>query len=224
MLNNSNSKETSNLWGYLTLILPVSFGIVLTLESWRVCLALVTTAGAGWAWKRYRRQQQNKLAHLDTVFYQLIQENKGRVTTLDLAMKAKIPGEQVQKYLDKRAKEFAAEYEITEQGGIIYWFQSAQSVDPVDRIEMPTVAVQTPSEAVRKSPELFPLSSAQTVEKLQLSCNQSELARRFNVHPNTIGKWKAKPEFLEWSRQKDPEAIAWEYSAENKRFYPKLSR
>lgn len=221
MLNNSNSKETSNLWGYLTLILPVSFGIVLTLESWRVCLALATTAGFGWAWKRYRRQQQNKLAHLDTVFYQLVQENQGRVTTLDLAMKAKIPGEQVQKYLDKRAKEFAAEYEITEQGGIVYWFQTAKSVDTVSQIGLSTLTVPTSSDVARKSPELFPLASPQDPEKLQVSCNQSELARRFNVHPNTLSKWKAKPEFIEWSRQKDPEAIAWEYSVENKRFYPR---
>ncbi|MDF0554549.1 hypothetical protein [Kamptonema sp. UHCC 0994] len=250
MVKSSNNIENSRILAYLTVLLPISFGVVATLESWRFLLAIAVMGGFGWAWKRYQRQQQHKLAHLDAVFYQLIQENKGRVTVLDLAMNAKFSGTQVQQYLDERAKEFAAEFEITEQGGIIYYFQTAQSlnkseeydfvgdlhltVDPplqdamnlsdraiIKDLSITPVEVRNQQEEKRKSPELFPLSQGKEVEKSKLLLTQVELANRLNVHPTTVSKWKVKTEFSEWSYQKDPEAIAWQYCRENKRFFPK---
>jgi len=247
MLKNSNNTENSSIWGYLTVILPISFGIVATIESGRFLFAIAAMGGMGWAWRRYQRQQQNKLAHLDTVFYRLIQENQGRVTALDLAMNAKLSGEQVQKYLDERAKEFAAEFEVTEQGGIIYYFQSAQSLNKSEQSDLKqdlriTVGsplqsslnhledsvTKTPMEVrsqqseTGKSPQLFPISPAKKVKNSQLLLSQVELAKRLNVHPNTVSKWKLKADFPEWSSQKDPGAIAWQYCRENKRFFPKV--
>ncbi|HLO49524.1 MAG TPA: hypothetical protein VK211_14000 [Kamptonema sp.] len=250
MLKNSDNKENSSIWGYLTLILPISFGIVATLESGRFLFAIAAMGGIGWAWRRYQHHQQHKLAHLDAVFYRLIKENEGRVTTLDLAMNAKLSGTQVQQYLDKRAKEFAAEFEVTEQGGIIYYFQTAQSLNKTEESDLEqnlqiTVGLQlehslshaensvtknlcitplevrSPQSEKRKTPQLFPISKAKEVKKSQILVTQVELAKRLNVHPNTLSKWKLKAEFCEWSSQKDPEAIAWQYCTENKRFFPK---
>lgn len=218
MLQNSNDTENNRLWGYLTLLLPVSFGIVITLESWRFFLALAALSGMGFAWRWYRRHQKNKLAHLDAVFYRLIRENQGRITALDLAMNAKLPGGEVQQYLDGRAKEFVAEFEVTEQGGIVYCFQSAL---PVNSSEVPLTEVKRQAEERRSSPQLFPVATQAEIRPVKLSYTQAELAKRFKVHPTTLSKWKVKSEFSEWSRQKDPEAVAWDYSVETKKFYPK---
>jgi len=224
MVKNTNNPQKGSIWGYLTLLLPISLTAVASFESGGMFWTIAATAGLGWALKLYQQQEKNKLAHLDAVFYRLIQENQGRVTALDLAMNAKLPGEKTQHYLDERAKEFAADFEVTEQGGILYYFQTAKPLDTTEIITQQIAVKQLEKKlekAPEKSPELFPIDPTKAAANPKISFTQTELSRRFKVHANTISKWKAKPDFVEWSRQKDPEAIAWEYSTENKRFYPK---
>jgi hypothetical protein len=224
MVKNTNNPQKGSIWGYLTLLLPISLTAVASFESGGMFWTIAATAGLGWAYKLYQQQEKNKLARLDEVFYRLIKENQGRVTALDLAMNAKLPGEKTQQYLDDRAKEFAADFEVTEQGGILYYFQTAKPGDIVADIPQITTVqkVETqPPKAAEKIPELFPIAKTKAEPNPKISFTQTELSRRFKVHANTISKWKIKAEFSEWSRQKDPEAIAWEYSTENKRFYPK---
>jgi uncharacterized protein YjcR len=74
-----------------------------------------------------------------------------------------------------------------------------------------------------KSVVLFPVKPS-SPGVLASTLNQSELAQRLGVHPNTISKWKTKPEFSDWSYQRDPEAIAWNYSTETKRFSPQNTK
>jgi hypothetical protein len=224
MVKNSNNLQKGSIWGYLTLLLPICLTAVASFESGMMFWTIATTAGVAWAYRLYRQQKKNNLAHLDSVFYRLIKENQGRVTALDLAMNAKLPGEKVQEYLDERAKEFAADFEVTEQGGILYYFQVVQNVNQSET-SAANIAVKEPEitrqKTADKSPELFPIAKNQATQNPKISFTQTELSRRFKVHASTIGKWKVKPEFAEWSREKDPESIAWEYFTENKRFYPK---
>ncbi|TAG98592.1 MAG: hypothetical protein EAZ09_04310 [Oscillatoriales cyanobacterium] len=224
MVKNSNNLQKGSIWGYLTLLLPISLTAVASFESGGMFWAIAATAGMGWAYKLYQQHQKHQLAHLDSVFYRLIKENKGRVTALDLAMNAKLPGSKVQEYLDERASEFAADFEVTEQGGILYYFQVAPNINQAETIPV-KIAVTAPEinqkQVSNKNPELFPITQKNSVANPKISFTQTELSRRFKVHATTIGKWKVKPEFGDWSREKDPDAIAWEYSTENKRFYPK---
>ncbi len=139
--------------------------------------AIATTAGIAWACRLYQQQQKHKLAHLDSVFYKLIKENQGRVTALDLAMNAKLPGEKVQEYLDERASEFAADFEVTEQGGILYYFQIAPTVTPSETANA-AIAVQEPptnrEKAQDKKPNLFPITQTKTPGKPKISFTQTE--------------------------------------------------
>lgn len=43
------------------------------------------------------------------------------------------------------------------------------------------------------------------------SLSQAELAKRLKVHPATLSKNRSKANFAKWSRDKDPEQLAWEY-------------
>ena len=52
----------------------------------------------------------------------------------------------------------------------------------------------------------------------KLSCSQ--LARRLGVNHGTVSKNSLKANFGEWSRAKDPDAIAWRYDHEKKVFLP----
>ena len=131
--------------GYLPLLIPVA--VLLMLQ--KIPLLMLTVGGWGsWRlWNYYQQRQQDQLANLDDVFYRLIRENQGRITPLDLAMHSKISGTTVQQYLDQKAVEFSAQFDVTDQGGIIYYFETAQSI-PVSELELkttPTCHSKTPT-------------------------------------------------------------------------------
>ncbi|AKG19924.1 hypothetical protein [Calothrix sp. 336/3] len=86
--------------------------------------------GAWLAVGLYRQTQQEKKAlkqqmheHLQMTFYRMIQENHGRVTVLGFAMQSELPAAIAKQYLDEQAKQFNANYKVTEEGGISYHFE-----------------------------------------------------------------------------------------------------
>jgi hypothetical protein len=49
--------------------------------------------------------------------------------------------------------------------------------------------------------------------------SQADLAKRLDVHASTIYKRRSDVSFAEWTRNRDPEGLAWGYSRESKEFY-----
>jgi hypothetical protein len=49
--------------------------------------------------------------------------------------------------------------------------------------------------------------------------SQTDLAKRLDVHPSTLYKRRADVSFAEWTRNRDPEGIAWGYQRDTKEFY-----
>jgi hypothetical protein len=49
---------------------------------------------------------------------------------------------------------------------------------------------------------------------------QSELAKRLGVYSSTVFKRRDDPAFPEWSRNKDPDGVAWTFSPDTKEFFP----
>ncbi len=241
-----NSSETkAGKGGSLALLISISVLLLLVKGTLPVILSLVGGIGGWQIWKRFQKLQHEQTAYLDEIFYRLIRENQGRITPLDLAMNTKLPAQEVQDYLDQRATEFAAHFEITEQGGILYYFQTVQSFNtpsnafsessvleaeilpPSEESHSPTepdLLTPLPPQTQKKGDVLLfpvpPTSSPGTIENVPSGLNQMELAKRLQVHPSTLSKWKKKSRFREWSSQKDPNAIAWYFSQKAKRFYP----
>jgi hypothetical protein len=48
---------------------------------------------------------------------------------------------------------------------------------------------------------------------------QSELAKRLDVHSSTIYKRRSEPDFTDWTRNRDPEGLAWAYAEAQKEYY-----
>jgi hypothetical protein len=78
----------------------------------------------------YRQSRQDKKAlnqqkseQLQSTFYQMIEENKGRITVLSFAMQSELPAAEARKYLDDRAKEFHANFKVSEDGAVSYHFE-----------------------------------------------------------------------------------------------------
>ncbi|MBD1930310.1 MULTISPECIES: ParB/RepB/Spo0J family partition protein [Cyanophyceae] len=56
--------------------------------------------------------------------------------------------------------------------------------------------------------------------ELTESLTDAEMAQRLGVKTSTLGKAKKRTDYSEWSKSKDPDAKAWQWVAESKRFVP----
>ncbi len=89
-----------------------------------------TLALGGWlAIGLFHQSRRNKKAleqqvseHLQSTFYQMLQQNHGQITLLKFAMQSQLPAPVARQYLDEQAKVFNANYKISEEGGISYHF------------------------------------------------------------------------------------------------------
>lgn len=87
-----------------------------------VFMVVMTTTGAWMFWQGHRKFQQQERDRLRSVFFNLLQANNGHITTLQFAMAAGLEGDLAKAYLDDRAREFDAAYNISEAGNVIYYF------------------------------------------------------------------------------------------------------
>ncbi|MBD2418092.1 hypothetical protein H6G54_10305 [Anabaena cylindrica FACHB-243] len=102
-----------------------------------IMFGIPTAVLGGWlALGLYKQSKQNKKAinqqmneHLRSLeqaklsqFYQMLQENQGRVTLLGFAMQSQLPATEAKEYLDAKAKEFNANFQVNEEGGVSYHF------------------------------------------------------------------------------------------------------
>jgi hypothetical protein len=180
-------------------------------------------------WEHWRQQ-------VDPIFNQLVKENQGKITPIDLAIKGNFSGTKAKKYLDSKATEFSASIINSQEGGQSYYFITASvlgdifnSSEPVKEISeqpLPKTArlllAKPPSREQELETELPPEEPQRSLEKQLVfgSLIQSELAKRLNVYSSTVYKRRNDPDFSEWTRNRDPDGIAWTYSHKVKEFFP----
>lgn len=90
------------------------------------CLILglpMTTGGSFLLWSVAENRRQTKRDRLQSSFYQILKENHGNITVMRLAMATGVSGNEAQQFLTEKAKEFNANFNITENGSIIYEFE-----------------------------------------------------------------------------------------------------
>lgn len=238
----------NNATGVLILIIPIAFAIIILFKAWPILLSLVLLSSIWSFWQRYQLQKLSR--QLNPVFHQLISENQGCVTALDLAMKANLSGRSAQRFLDAKAEEFAAQKHIYEDKGVVYYFITANTLGKIfdasdvdddsnntkylsqtkelffPAISEPETTEETPDFLEEEIEEDYIPESDHTKEAIPRkhplfqSLIQSELARRLRVHSSTVMKRRDDPSFTEWSRRRDPEGVAWEYSPDTREFFP----
>ncbi len=227
----------SSATGCLILILPIALLMIFLLATWPVLLALGVLGVSLNLWQRYQWQQWSQ--QVNPIFHQLIQENRGCITALDLAAKANFSAQTAKRYLDTKAEEFAAQRQDNEDKGTVYYFITARTLGNIfDDSEPPSQSKSEPFAS--NSPEVLeplaqnqqmPTESRKETSKNQPSSTnheqsapgsliQAELAKRLEVHSSTVYKRRADPDFPEWSRSRDPEGIAWNYSPDTRQFFP----
>lgn len=226
--------------GFLVLLLPISFVIIVLVTTWKFLLAfLVLLIGLN-VWQQYQWQQWCQ--RVNPIFSQLVRENQGKITPVDLAIRGNFPGTQAKRYLDSKASEFGASILPAGDGEVYYFITGSilgnilDSSEPVKQLAAPTVTKEarsllapppsTEPVAVETEAELPPPVVTEEVKQnlaKQLifgSLIQSELAKRLNVYSSTVYKRRNDPDFPEWTRSRDPDGIAWTFSEKTKEFFP----
>lgn len=234
---------------FLILILPVALVIMFLFSTWRLLLALAIGILLWNTLERYRWQKWSR--SINPTFHQLIQENQGRITVIDLALKANLSAPKAKQYLENKAAEFGARVLEPEDGISAYFFVTAKTLgsifdesepplslppsqtevvvlndvpEPLTASQFEPIAAPIPEATVPQQiaevPQT-PLTAAQPQEHAVLeSLLQSELAKRLDVNSSTIYKHRSNADFAQWSQSRDPQGVAWQYSEEDKRFFP----
>ncbi len=291
--------------GFLLVLIPAALTISALFVAWPVILGVTLLVAGGNVWQSY---EWSKTAQsIDPIFQQLIVQNRGEISPLDLSLKANVSGKVSKRYLAIRADEFGTGSRQHPDRGQIYYFISIGTLgsifdDSEQELELPAIAPATTPVAVFQPPVATPLASiarelvptetipltpavvpivtaiveplaplatppppepssglsnlsrlfdeevAPTVRSVELEPEpapeseptakpvvespiasapdtpvvtiiQSELAKRLDVHSSTIYKRRSEPDFTDWTRNRDPEGLAWGYAEAAKEYY-----
>ncbi|MGV0025689.1 ribosomal protein L7/L12 [Phormidesmis priestleyi] len=80
------------------------------------------TLGSWLALSSHQRSKQAERDRLQALFYRLLKEGNGHINALRFSMESNLSGAAAKEYLDDRAKEFNAAYNISEEGKLSYYF------------------------------------------------------------------------------------------------------
>ena len=290
--------NTKSATGFLLILIPAALAMSALFVAWPFILAVTVLIAGGNVWQGY---EWSKTARsIDPVFQQLIIQNRGEITPLDLSLNAKVSGAISNRYLVAKASEFGTGSRQHPEGGQIYYFVSISTLgrifDDSDEAPVPTIMPATSpvvafspafippeSQVEVLQPELKPLANAASIPVVApipplettlattqlespsapvavespLSQNlderaaptidlasseadepptvaapssvptqshlvtiiQSELAKRLDVHASTVYKRRSEPNFTDWTRNRDPEGLAWGYLEATKEYY-----
>jgi hypothetical protein len=292
-----------NATGFLLILLPAALAMSALFIAWPFILGLTVLVAGGNIWQNY---EWSKTARsIDPSFQQLVIQNRGEITPIDLSLKANIPGKTATRYLVTKADEFGTGSRQHPDRGQVFYFISVSTLgnifDDSEREEAPAaimpatapvvaapVAVRelVPTEVVAPIvPEAAPRIQSETSETVApigsevapthqttesptpqpeipvaqqptsdlsnlarlldeqpvannvepataaaptnvpsvnaplVTILQSELAKRLDVHSSTIYKRRSEPTFTDWTRNRDPDGLAWGYDDSNKEYY-----
>lgn len=297
--------NTKNATGFLLVLIPAALTLSALFVAWPVILGMTLLIAGGNVWQSY---EWSKTAQsIDPVFQQLIVQNRGEISPIDLSLKANISGKISQRYLAIRADEFGTGSRQHPDRGQVYYFVSISTLgtifdDSEQELELPAIApattpvaifqtVATPVVAMAEElvsietvPPIaktipivtaivepivppvmtLPLESDQGLSNLRqlfdeeptptatlasveptvtepvvenvvepvvesaarsspdtpmVTIIQSELAKRLDVHSSTIYKRRSEPDFTDWTRNRDPDGLAWGYAEAAKEYY-----
>jgi hypothetical protein len=276
--------NTRNATGFLLILVPAALAMSALFVAWPFILGATLLAVGGNVWQSY---EWSKTTHsINPVFQQLIVQNRGEITPIDLSLKASISGATANRYLVAKANEFGTGSRQDPDRGQVYYFVSVStlgrilddserelpelaptttpvvapplnppphpvteaavtppttqpivtevaeiSVTPDPQPQPEQIAVEAASPELTNLRQLFDEESTQVeaaarVEPAPPVANrplvtiiQSELAKRLDVHSSTVYKRRSEPNFTDWTRNRDPDGLAWGYTDETKEYY-----
>lgn len=115
--------------GILVLILPLGVTLVLLYRAWLYILFAIGAVLAWNVWSNYQWEQWS--LQVNPIFNQLIQENQGCLTAVDLSLKGDLTPNAARKYLERKADEFGAYRRSYQDKGTVYYFITASTLGKI---------------------------------------------------------------------------------------------
>jgi len=115
--------------GILVLILPLGVTLVLLYRAWLYILFAIGAVLAWNVWSNYQWEQWS--LQVNPIFNQLIQENQGCLTAVDLSLKGDLTPNAARKYLERKAHEFGAYRRSYQDEGTVYYFITASTLGKI---------------------------------------------------------------------------------------------
>lgn len=95
--------------------------------AWIAMSGVMTFGSLGFFIYLLKSGKKKKGDALNSLFYTVLKEKKGKITLIDFAMRANIEADAARTFLEKKAIEFSAQPEITEDGEVVYIFVKTQN-------------------------------------------------------------------------------------------------
>ncbi len=115
--------------GILILILPLAFAFVLLYKLWPFILLLAVLIVGFKVWQEY--QWRKWCEQIDPYFNQVVKENQGYLTPMDLSVKASINGRAAKDFLTRKSDEYGVEPQKIQDKGLIYYFPTASALGSI---------------------------------------------------------------------------------------------
>jgi hypothetical protein len=115
--------------GLLVLILPVAMVLVIVFTAWPFILLAIALAIGLKIWDNYLWQQSCK--KVNPSFLQLIKENQGSLTPMDLSVKANLTGRAAKRFLERKAEEYGAQRRNYSEQGLVYQFLTVSALGSI---------------------------------------------------------------------------------------------
>lgn len=82
--------------------------------------------GSWLLWRLGKNEVAAEQERLRNIFLQTLEEHDGSIHLMEFAIAAGLSGEVAKYYLDEKAKEFSADFQVDEQGNVYYSFPFRQ--------------------------------------------------------------------------------------------------
>lgn len=134
--------------GFLVLIVPIAIAIVILFTAWKWIVLFLGVSTLWTIWKSYQWLKWSE--KINPFFNQLIRENQGCLTPMDLSLKANLSGRTARRFLDKKAEEFGAQKKVIDDG-VVYYFLTAGALGTIFDDSEPELEPATQAKAISPS-------------------------------------------------------------------------
>ena len=157
--------------GALVLILPLAFSFVALYMLWPYLLLVAAVTVAFKFWQNY--QWQKWCREINPYFNQLIKENKGYVTPVDLSVKANLTSRDAKIFLARKSDEYGTKPQTVADKGVVFYFPTASALGSILDDSEPEAAVNSYQLAAKDSSKLSVRGIAQLAKQEQSEQNDT---------------------------------------------------
>ena len=157
--------------GALILILPLAFSFVVLYALWPLLLLIAVAIVAFKLWQNY--QWQKWCREINPYFNQLIKENQGYLTPVDLSVKANLTLKDAKIFLARKSDEYGTKPQTVADRGVVFYFPTASALGSILDDSEPEAAVNSYQLAAKDSNKLSVRGIAQLAKQEQSERNDT---------------------------------------------------